>query len=202
MSIDAQHKTARTDTRQRILDVAAHLFATRGFAGTSIRDIADELGVTKAALYYHFESKEVLLKSIVAQAFAAVNVVLDEQRNLTTREERDRFIRDVITAISVCHTDVVSVMKDPSLEPIVSDQKASSGITHRLAVRLAMGLSETTHEEAIRPLDLMRAIAAVAAGYEAMNNWSLAYPDCQRFADADVDVIAGFVSAVLEAPKA
>ncbi len=65
-----------------------------------------------------------------------------------------------------------------------------------------MGLSGTTDQDAIRPLDLMRAIAAVAAGYEAMNNWSVAYPECERFADADVDVIAGFVSAVLEAPNA
>jgi len=40
--------------RQRILDIALELFATRGYAGTSMRDIAAELGVTKAAPYYHF----------------------------------------------------------------------------------------------------------------------------------------------------
>ena len=200
MSIDAHHKAPRTDTRERILDVAAHLFATHGFAGTSIRDIADALGVTKAALYYHFASKEELLQNIVAQGFAAVNAVLAEQRDLTTRDERDRFICDVIVAISSCHADVVSVMKDPNLEPLVHDEKETSGITHRLALRLAMGLSGTTDEDAIRPQDLMRAIAAVAAGYEALNNWSVAYPGCDCYADADVDVIAGFVSAVLEAP--
>jgi AcrR family transcriptional regulator len=200
MSIDAQHKAPRTDTRQRILDVAAHLFATRGFAGTSIRDIAEELGVTKAALYYHFASKEVLLQHIVAQAFSAVNAVLDEQRDLTTREERERFIHDVVVAISSCDGDVVAVMKDPNLAPLVHDEKAHSGITHQLAVRLAMGLSGATDVDKIPPQDLMRAIAAVASGYEAMNNWHVAYPGCVRYADADVDVIAGFVTAVLESP--
>jgi len=45
---------ASGDTRQRIIDIALELFATRGYAGTSMRDIAAELGVTKAALYYHF----------------------------------------------------------------------------------------------------------------------------------------------------
>lgn len=200
MSIDAQHKAPRTDTRQRILDVAAHLFATRGFAGTSTRDIADELGVTKAALYYHFASKNVLLQHIVAQAFSAVNALLAEERDLSTRQERDRFIHDVIVAISSCDNDAVAVMKDPSLAPLVRDEKAHSGITHQLAVRLAMGLSATRDKEAIRPQDLMRAIAAVAAGYEAMNNWNVAYPGCDCYEDADVDVIAGFVSAVLEAP--
>ncbi len=200
MSIEADRKAPRTDTRQRILDVAARLFATRGYAGTSIRDIADELGVTKAALYYHFESKEVLLQHIVEQAFTQVNAVLSESRNLTTPSERHRFTRDVIIALSSCDNDVVTVMKDPNLAPLVHDQKANSGITHQVALQLAMGLSGTNDRDATRPLDMMRAIAAVGAGYEAISNWHVAYPQCTRFADADVDAIAGFVSDVLEAP--
>jgi len=45
------------DTRQRILDVASELFVERGYDATSLREIAERLGVTKAALYYHFASK-------------------------------------------------------------------------------------------------------------------------------------------------
>jgi AcrR family transcriptional regulator len=45
------------DTRQRILDVALDLFIEQGFDGTSLRQIAEQLGVTKAALYYHFEPR-------------------------------------------------------------------------------------------------------------------------------------------------
>jgi AcrR family transcriptional regulator len=45
------------DTRERILDVALDLFVERGYDQTSLREIADRLGVTKAALYYHFPSK-------------------------------------------------------------------------------------------------------------------------------------------------
>jgi AcrR family transcriptional regulator len=52
-------------TRQRALDVALELFAEQGYEGTSLREIADRLGVTKAALYYHFASKEALLAGIV-----------------------------------------------------------------------------------------------------------------------------------------
>jgi AcrR family transcriptional regulator len=48
----------RPDTRQRILDVALDLFTEQGYDGTSLREIADQLGITKAALYYYFESKE------------------------------------------------------------------------------------------------------------------------------------------------
>ena len=55
---------ASNDTRQRILDVALDLFIEQGFDGTSLRQIAEQLGVTKAALYYHFESKDDILMAL------------------------------------------------------------------------------------------------------------------------------------------
>ncbi|WP_051466089.1 TetR/AcrR family transcriptional regulator [Pseudofrankia saprophytica] len=54
-----------TDTRGRILDAAVSLFGERGYAGTSVRDIAERLGLTKAALYYHFPSKETILDALL-----------------------------------------------------------------------------------------------------------------------------------------
>ncbi len=51
-------------TRERILDVALDLFTEKGYDGTSLREIAERLGVTKAALYYHFASKEDILMAL------------------------------------------------------------------------------------------------------------------------------------------
>jgi AcrR family transcriptional regulator len=48
-------------TRERILDVALDLFVEKGYEQTSLREIAERLGVTKAALYYHFPSKADIL---------------------------------------------------------------------------------------------------------------------------------------------
>jgi AcrR family transcriptional regulator len=48
-------------TRERILDVALDLFVDQGFDKTSLREVAERLGVTKAALYYHFKSKDDIL---------------------------------------------------------------------------------------------------------------------------------------------
>jgi len=56
--------TVPNDTRERILDVALDLFTDQGYDGTSLRQIAEQLGVTKAALYYHFESKEDILMAL------------------------------------------------------------------------------------------------------------------------------------------
>ncbi|ATL29514.1 TetR/AcrR family transcriptional regulator [Streptomyces formicae] len=54
----------RGDTRQRIQDVALELFAEQGYEKTSLREISEKLDVTKAALYYHFKTKEDILTSI------------------------------------------------------------------------------------------------------------------------------------------
>src|SRR6516165_8913480 len=54
----------RGSTRERILDVALDLFTERGYGDTSLREVADELGFTKAALYYHFEKKEDILLAL------------------------------------------------------------------------------------------------------------------------------------------
>jgi AcrR family transcriptional regulator len=54
-----------SDTRQRIQDVARELFGQKGVQRTSLQDIADRLGITKPALYYHFKSREELVRSIL-----------------------------------------------------------------------------------------------------------------------------------------
>ncbi|HXG41518.1 MAG TPA: helix-turn-helix domain-containing protein [Dehalococcoidia bacterium] len=54
-------------TRKHILDVSLRLFSERGFARTSIRDIARDAGITDAAIYYHFSSKRELLEALVEE---------------------------------------------------------------------------------------------------------------------------------------
>jgi AcrR family transcriptional regulator len=53
-----------TSTRERILDIALDLFIEQGFDKTSLRQIAEKLGFSKAALYYHFASKEDILMAL------------------------------------------------------------------------------------------------------------------------------------------
>jgi AcrR family transcriptional regulator len=65
------------DTRLRILAVAVELFSARGYAGTSVRDIAEAMGMTKASLYYHFAAKEDILEAVTAP-------VRDEMEDLMT----------------------------------------------------------------------------------------------------------------------
>jgi AcrR family transcriptional regulator len=56
----------RGDTRTEILEVARELFSDQGYDATSLREIAERVGITKAALYYHFKSKDEILRALLA----------------------------------------------------------------------------------------------------------------------------------------
>lgn len=63
----------RVDNRpEQIIGIACRLFAKRGYEGTSLRDIAEEAQITKAALYYHFPNKEALYHRIVLDSLRAL----------------------------------------------------------------------------------------------------------------------------------
>jgi AcrR family transcriptional regulator len=61
------------NTRQKILDTAERLFAQKGYAATSIRQIIAKAGVNLAAIHYHFGTKEDLLDELVARKAGPVN---------------------------------------------------------------------------------------------------------------------------------
>ncbi len=73
MSEATKEAHARPDTRERIQSVALELFAEQGYDKTSLREIAERLNVTKAALYYHFKSKEDIVTSLVEDYFGEID---------------------------------------------------------------------------------------------------------------------------------
>ncbi|MET9430514.1 MULTISPECIES: helix-turn-helix domain-containing protein [unclassified Streptomyces] len=82
---------ARGNTRQRIQDVALGLFAEQGYEKTSLREIAERLGVTKAALYYHFKTKEDIVISLFQDMTRPIDELITwaegQPRTLETKRE-------------------------------------------------------------------------------------------------------------------
>ncbi|WP_405753439.1 TetR/AcrR family transcriptional regulator [Streptomyces sp. NBC_01020] len=82
---------SRGNTRQRIQDVALDLFVEQGYEKTSLREIAEKLDVTKAALYYHFKTKEDILISLFHDLSAPIDEVIawgqGRPRSLETKTE-------------------------------------------------------------------------------------------------------------------
>lgn len=87
---------ARVARKETVLHEAARLFAEKGFAATSVREVADAAGLTKAGLYYHVREKEELLHAICAHSIAAI---LDDARPLVAEASGgEAGIRAVIAA--------------------------------------------------------------------------------------------------------
>jgi AcrR family transcriptional regulator len=63
--------SANKEREKRILDAAAALFTHYGFDKTTVSDIAAEAGVSKGAIYLHFESKENLLEALLLRELQA-----------------------------------------------------------------------------------------------------------------------------------
>ena len=87
----------RGDTRARIQQVALGLFTEQGYERTSLREIAERLGVTKAALYYHFKSKEDIVRSFSEDYFCRLDALIAWGREQpasaqTAQELLDRYL--------------------------------------------------------------------------------------------------------------
>jgi len=80
------------DTKTRIKDVALELFTNQGYEQTSLREIAERLGVTKAALYYHFKSKEEIVESIANDRLATVDELIQWARTQPPGQDTRREI--------------------------------------------------------------------------------------------------------------
>src|SRR6201996_4514372 len=96
-----EHAGRRGDTRARIQQIALKLFAEQGYERTSLREIAERLGVTKAALYYHFKSKEDIVRSFTEDYFGRIDALIawgqEQPRSAATANEiLDRYISVVM----------------------------------------------------------------------------------------------------------
>jgi len=99
-------KGARGDTRARIQRVALELFAEQGYERTSLREIAERLGVTKAALYYHFKSKEDIVRSFTEDHFTRLDSLIEWARRQPPGPATGREIIERYVAILLDGSDV------------------------------------------------------------------------------------------------
>ena len=127
-------------TRSRMLAVAMRLFSRYGFAGTSLQMIADELDMTKAAIYYHFRTRDDLLFALMRPILGDIGEVVraaETRRGARARAEamvegyagvvgRNR----LLTAVSVSDPSVRSALRSqPEWDELIDRQLALLGGT-------------------------------------------------------------------------
>lgn len=106
-------RLARQYVDEQILDRAAGLFARHGFAHTSLKDLADAVGLSKAGLLHHFPSKEALFEAAMEMGRTQVQHVLDQVSRLPGGPARDRRAVELLVDVALERPGMVALASRP-----------------------------------------------------------------------------------------
>jgi AcrR family transcriptional regulator len=177
-------KADGVDTRTRIQQVALELFIEKGYEATSLREIAERLGVTKAALYYHFRTKEEIVQSLFADQLAHLDALLawgEEQPR--TRETRQAFVRRY--ADMLCSGRHFELMRFFERNQTSMQQKHQAGATLRERLRRVQELLTTPDDPPALRLRRSLAIMALHTAWFALGSPDIS-DDTRRAASLEV----------------
>ncbi|MEV0611787.1 TetR family transcriptional regulator [Nonomuraea sp. NPDC050404] len=133
-------------TPQRILSAARALFAAHGYRATSMQSIADRVGITKAALYYHFDSKEEILHQLTLPLLDELEGALAEAEAQGGPEEvRWRAIEGYVEVHLRHRQTLTMLVKDMTLlvqAPVGDRFRAAIALANNLVAGPGSGLEE------------------------------------------------------------
>jgi AcrR family transcriptional regulator len=123
----------------RVITAALDLFARHGVGGTSLQMIADEIGVTKAAVYHQYRTKDEIVLAAAEAELARLEVVLDAaERERSRKRARDVLVSGMVD-LAVERRRLASViMNDPVILGFFDDHEQFRSVMQRLR-RLLMG---------------------------------------------------------------
>jgi AcrR family transcriptional regulator len=151
------------DTRQRLLDVAMALVSQNGFAGTSLQMIADELGFTKAAIYYHFRTRDQLLIALMEPLLNQIRSVVElAESQRTPRMQMDAMVHGFAGVVAKNRSLAAIMVFDPSVHRVLQLQPQWGDLIARqlgLLMQLDSGPSGV-----IKATAIMTGLAGAATG--------------------------------------
>lgn len=129
------------------MQAATHLFAERGYHGTSLQQIADAAGVTKAAIYHHFRTKEDVAEAVITPALEAVTAIV---RTASAHAQPRAQIEAAIIGMAdqaVQHRSLWSiVLQDPAMKALLGDGNPHAQSFERLP-KLLLGPTRTAQRQ-------------------------------------------------------
>ncbi|MGY1727875.1 TetR/AcrR family transcriptional regulator [Geodermatophilus sp. SYSU D01062] len=148
----------RQQIDEGILDRAAALFARRGYAKTSVQDVADAVGLSKAGLLHHYPSKDALHEAVLAQAETLGERVLDQVAHLPLGPARDLRAVEVLVDVALAHPGVVALL----LAPATQGEPGAEGTLTEGAGAMALAAFGVDPETA-EPERCVRVVGALGA---------------------------------------
>jgi AcrR family transcriptional regulator len=132
-------------TRQQILETAQRLFAELGYDATSLQMIADEMGLTKAAVYYYFPAKSDILHAAMQPGFRRMETLLEEAQAMRGRRARTEHIVNGFVEFLVQNRHyAVMASTDPAAKRHKMDGEAAA--LRERALELLFGDNPTSAE--------------------------------------------------------
>jgi AcrR family transcriptional regulator len=109
-------RSSEPDTRTRLLDTALELFSKHGVEGTSLQMIADAMGVTKAAVYYHFRTKDEITEAVAEPVVRRLGAIVREAGALRRRGAQIDHVLVEIVDMVITHRALAAVFSsDPGV---------------------------------------------------------------------------------------
>ncbi len=132
-------------TRQQILETAQRLFTEHGYDATSLQMIADEMGLTKAAVYYHFRAKTDILHEAMRPGIQRLGALLDEAAAIRGRRARiEHLVNGFVDFLIKNRHYAVMASTDPAAKRDKLDTEAMA--MRRRALTLLFGDNPTGAE--------------------------------------------------------
>jgi AcrR family transcriptional regulator len=109
--------------RAQLHETALRLFARDGVDGTSLQAIADEMGVSKAAVYYHYKTKDELILGVLAPLLAQISAIAERVGAQRGRQGRlDTLVTGLVDLAVDNHDRFAVIIGDPYVGQLVSEQ--------------------------------------------------------------------------------
>jgi TetR/AcrR family transcriptional regulator, cholesterol catabolism regulator len=158
--------------KEQILKVAARMFCDRTYHGTTLQDIAREVGMLKGSLYYYIDSKERLLVDIISQAVNSLNegMVRVENADLGPEQRLKEIIREHVRFnAEFREAGTLFLTERHVLESL--EMSEVNRIIDRRNQLLARTLKEAVSQGVYRPVDIRLASLAVIGLCNSLLFW-------------------------------
>lgn len=166
-------------TRLQILDHAARLFAERGYHGLAMRELAQEVGVTKPTLYYHFQDKDALFVGVMRRATDDLGALVDAAaREEHTRARLGHFLRALADGRARHQAAMRLATHAGAALPADLRSEVNAAYVERFVLPLAQVMRRGTERGELRPLGpLTLAWALLGLAYPLVMNAAVVTPE-------------------------